>query len=80
MAARRAWLIPLDLLLLGAAAVGVLQAAAKDDTSTVEGALFWISLVALPVLLAGLVVLVVGALVALVRRNPAGTPASRPRP
>jgi hypothetical protein len=57
VARRRAPLIGLDLLLILLAALGVLQAAAKDDTSTAEGIVFWVSLVALPILLLALVAL-----------------------
>ena len=66
------WLIPLDLALLVLAALGVLQAAAKDDTTAVEGITFWVSLVALPVLLIVLVALIGGA-VFRAARAPAGT-------
>jgi hypothetical protein len=69
MAGRRARLIGLDLLLVVLAAVGVLQAAAKDDTSTAEGVIFWISVVALPILLLALLALLIGGVRALVRRD-----------
>ena len=59
MVRRRGRLIGLDLFLVLLAVLGVLQAAAKDDTSTVEGIVFWISLLALPILVGALVVLLI---------------------
>jgi hypothetical protein len=50
-------LIPVTLLLILAALVGVLQAAAKDHVTTTEGVIFWLSLAALPFLLLALVTL-----------------------
>ena len=56
---RRGRLIGLDLFLVLLAVLGVLQAAAKDDTSTVEGIVFWISLLALPIRVGALLVLLI---------------------
>jgi hypothetical protein len=58
----RSRLIVVDLVLIALAVLGVLQAAAKDDTSTAEGVLFWVSVTAVPILLVVLLVLVVGTL------------------
>ena len=54
--------IPVVLGLILLAVVGVVQAAAKDHPSTAEGVLFWLSLLALPLLLVCLVALVVVAI------------------
>ena len=43
-------LIPVTVLLIVGALLGVLQAAAKDDVTTAEGLIFWLSLGALPFL------------------------------
>jgi hypothetical protein len=43
-------LIPVTVVLIVGALLGVLQAAAKDHVTTVEGVVFWLSLAALPVL------------------------------
>ena len=69
MARRRGRLIGLDLVLIVLSVLGVLQAAAKDDTSTIEGIIFWISLVAVPILLLALLALLIGGLRAFVQRN-----------
>lgn len=54
--------IPLVLGLILLAIVGVVQAAAKDHPTTVEGVVFWLSLLALPLLLLSLLVLVTFAI------------------
>jgi hypothetical protein len=69
VAGRRARLIGIDLLLVLLAVIGVLQAAAKDNTSTAQGVVFWISLVAIPILLVALVALLIGGARALASRN-----------
>jgi len=69
MARRRGWLIALDLFLGLLALLGVLQAAAKDDTTAVEGIVFWVSLVALPILLLVLVGLLISSARALASRS-----------
>jgi hypothetical protein len=51
-------LIPVTILLIIGAFLGVMQAAAKDDVTTFEGVIFWLSLPALPVLLLALLGLV----------------------
>jgi hypothetical protein len=66
---RRGSLIGLDLLLVLLAAVGVLQAAAKDDTSAAEGIVFWVSLIALPILLLALLALLIGGVRAAAGRD-----------
>ena len=43
-------LIPVTVLLIVGALLGVLQAAAKDHVTTAEGLIFWLSLAALPFL------------------------------
>jgi peptidoglycan/LPS O-acetylase OafA/YrhL len=51
-------LIPVTVLLIVAALIGFLQAAAKDDTTTTEGIIFWLSVAAMPFLLLALLILV----------------------
>jgi hypothetical protein len=51
-------LIPVLVLLIVGALIGVLQAAAKDHVTTVEGVIFWLSLAALPFLVVTLLGLV----------------------
>jgi heme/copper-type cytochrome/quinol oxidase subunit 2 len=55
-------LIGLDLLLIGLAVVGFLQAAAKDDTTTAEGVIFWLSVLALIVLVPALLILTIATI------------------
>jgi uncharacterized membrane protein len=43
-------LIPVTVVLIVGALLGVLQAAAKDNVTPVEGVVFWLSLAALPFL------------------------------
>jgi hypothetical protein len=66
-------LIPVAVALTFLAIVGVLQGAAKDHPTTVEGLLFWISLVALPFLLIALVILIIAVLRRSVRRTAGGS-------
>jgi hypothetical protein len=42
-------LIPVTVVLIVGALLGVLQAAAKDNVTPVEGVVFWLSLAALPI-------------------------------
>ena len=49
-------LIPVTVLLIFGALIGFLQAAAKDDTTTTEAIIFWLSVVAMPFLLLALLV------------------------
>jgi len=51
-------LIPVTVVLIVGALLGVLQAVAKDHVTTVEGVVFWLSLAALPFLAFTLVGLV----------------------
>jgi peptidoglycan/LPS O-acetylase OafA/YrhL len=51
-------LIPVFVVLVVAALAGVLQAAGKDHVTTTEGVIFWLSLAALPFLLAAFLCLV----------------------
>jgi hypothetical protein len=51
-------LIPITVVLIVGALLGVLQAAAKDRVTTVEGVVFWLSLAALPLLAVALLGLV----------------------
>jgi hypothetical protein len=43
--------------------------AAKDDTTSAEGIIFWISLIALPILFLALLALLIGGLLAHARRD-----------
>jgi peptidoglycan/LPS O-acetylase OafA/YrhL len=61
--------IPVVLVLILLAVVGVVQAAAKDHPTTAEGVLFWLSLLALPLLLVALLALVVVAIRRAVKRD-----------
>ena len=47
-------LIPTTVVLISLAIVGILQAAAKDNATPLEGIIFWLSLAALPFLLIAL--------------------------
>jgi hypothetical protein len=67
------FLIPVAVALTFLAVAGVLQAAAKDHPTTVEGLLFWISVIALPFLLIALLVLIIAVLRRSVRRTAGGS-------
>jgi hypothetical protein len=67
------WLIPIAVALTFLAIVGVLQGAAKDHPTTVEGLLFWVSLVALPFLLLTLLILIIAVLGRSLRRTARGS-------
>jgi hypothetical protein len=66
-------LIPVAVTLTLLAIAGVLQGAAKDHPTTLEGVLFWVSLIALPFLLIILLALVLVALGRSVRRTAGGS-------
>jgi Na+/melibiose symporter-like transporter len=61
--------IGLVLILMGLAFIGFAQAAAKDDTSTAEGLIFFVSIAAFPVLAVILLVLIGLALRRFARRR-----------
>ena len=61
--------IPVVVGLIFLAVVGVVQAAAQDHPTTAEGVLFWVSLLALPLLLLVLLALVAVGIRRILRRD-----------